>query len=163
MNGDGSPDQELTGPGPVGRVLRFVLGLVLVVVTISVFLEAPGDFVLRTLLAVVLLLGFYSLLNYLVVTRLLTLGKWPGAILANGTALVVFLIGGAGGLIFGRGEGQAAVLLYVGLALLLAALRADPGCEVMSPPGLLFRAQAHFMCILFCPIDWLEARFPRSR
>ncbi len=163
MDGDVSPDHELTGPGPVGRVLRFALGLFLVAFTLVLFLKTPSDFVLRTLLVVALLLGFYSLLNYLVVTRFLRLGKWPGAILANGTALFVFLIGGAGGPIFGRGEGQGAVLLYLGISLLLAALRSDPGCEVMSLPGLLFRSRANFMCILLCPIDWLEAKVMRSR
>lgn len=54
--------------------------------------------------------------------------------------------------------GDVAVMIFIGVSLVLASLRADAGCEVMSIPGLLLRRKTHLACILFTPIDWVEQK-----
>ena len=67
--------------------------------------------------------------------------------------------GAAGaGVVFGQGEGGTAAITYVGVSLLIDALRADSGCEVMALPGLIFGNRTHLACIVFSPVDALESR-----
>ncbi len=63
----------------------------------------------------------------------------------------------AAGPLFGGGGGQIATLTFIGASLLIAAVRGDGGCEVMSIPGV-FGGRPRLPCILFSPIDWLERR-----
>lgn len=64
-------------------------------------------------------------------------------------------------LIFGRGEGFIGAAAYVGLSLLPAAWRADPGCEVMTLPAVLLGRHNTLPCILFTPLDALERNLRR--
>jgi len=56
--------------------------------------------------------------------------------------LVTLYVAGASGLpILGHGKGQLAAATFLGISLVVAGLRAAPGCEVMAIPGLLFGKQ----------------------
>jgi hypothetical protein len=104
------------------------------------------------------LLIFYLLVHLLIARYFPTINPWVGAIIANVPAGLVFVLGLPGGWIFGRGEGFLGSALYVGVSLLLAALRADPGCEVMTLPAVVFRKHTNLACLLFSPIDAIERR-----
>ena len=86
----------------------------------------------------------------MVSSYLTKLNRWLGAFLAILPVFVVFLLGG--------GLGQVGALSFLAVSLLLAAARADAGCEVMSIPSLVFGRRTHLMCLLFSPLDWVEEK-----
>ena len=143
---------------PVGRILRFALGSLLIAASLPYPLSAEPAFLLAALLVVLLLVAFYSLVHYLVHRYIPHINPWLGAVLANSPAIALYIIGGGGGTIFGAGEGRLAALIFVGLSLVIASLRANAGCEEMSIPGLLFGKRTRLACILFSPIDWMEEK-----
>jgi hypothetical protein len=51
-----------------------------------------------------------------------------------------------------------AALIFFGGSLVLAALRGDGGCEVLSATNWLLRRDDRLGCILFAPLDRLERR-----
>ena len=63
----------------------------------------------------------------------------------------------------GGGPGKLGSVLFIGISLILASVRADGGCEVMAIPDLLFGTRTQLVCIAFSPIDWLEARLCRRQ
>ena len=74
-----------------------------------------------------------------------------GAILAFGPFLAVFLLG------YG-GPAATGALTFLSVSLILAAIRADPGCEVMTIPAIFSGKHTHLACLLFSPIDWCERK-----
>ena len=140
---------------PVGRVLRFVVGAALVAQVVALLSGAATRLSVQALGVVVVLATVYVAIHVGVNTYRPTLNRWLGAVLALLPLGVVFSLMGA--------PGQIGVLAFVGLSLLLAGLRGDAGCEVMALPGILFGRQTHLMCLLFCPIDWLEGKLPERR
>jgi len=80
-----------------------------------------------------------------------------------GTLVAVYLAGAPGGPLLGRGEGELAAGTFLGVSLLVAGVRADPGCEVMSIPSALFRKRAELACLVFSPLDAWERRWRRKR
>jgi hypothetical protein len=135
---------------PVGRVLRILLGAWLVFAVRLFYLEAESNRILSAALIVVGLVVFYAVVHWLVSTHLTKLNRWLGAFLAVLPVLLVFALGGV--------LGQVGAASFLGISLLLAALRADPGCEVMSIPSLVFGRRTHLMCLLFSPLDWVEEK-----
>ena len=135
---------------PVGRILRLALSVSLVVAVWPFFRDAEADRILAAGLVVVGLAVFYSLLHWLVSSYLPKLNRWLGAFLAILPALLVFVLGGV--------LGQVGAASFIAVSLLLAALRADAGCEVMAIPSLVFGRRTHLMCLLFSPLDWLEEK-----
>ncbi len=135
---------------PVGRILRFLLGAFLVVTVSPFFRNAASNRILGAVLVVVGLTIFYAGVHWLVSSYLTRLNRWIGAVLAILPVFVVFLLGG--------GLGQVGALSFLAVSLLLAAARADAGCEVMSIPSLVFGRRTHLMCLLFSPLDWIEER-----
>ena len=51
-----------------------------------------------------------------------------------------------------------AALLFYGVSMLLAALRGYAGCEVLAVSNWLLRRDDQVGCLLFAPVDHLEAR-----
>jgi hypothetical protein len=136
-----------------------VTGVALLVMGGSFILAVSGAFLLRVFLAFIGISIFYLLIQFIVLNTLSGINAWIGAILANLPVLLIFSLGATGVPVLGGGVGQLAAMLYVGIALLIAGIRGDPGCEVMSLPNLLFRRPSHLACLVFSPIDWIEARF----
>jgi hypothetical protein len=135
---------------PVGRILRFCLGAVLVVAVWPFFRTAESNRILGATLVVVGLTVFYAVVHWLVSSYLPKLNRWLGAFLAVLPVLLVF--------VFGRVLGQVGAASFLAVSLLLAAIRADAGCEVMSIPSLVFGKRTHLMCLLFSPLDWVEEK-----
>jgi len=148
--------------GWIGRLFRLVFGSALILAAIPVVMQASSGFLLRAFFVFLGLFLLYALIHFPVLEFSQNINRWVGAVLANVPVLIVFLLGVTGVPVLGEGAGQIAVIVYVGIALLIAGIRADPGCEVMSLPNLLFRGQTHLACLVFSPIDWLEDKLFRK-
>ncbi len=143
---------------PIGRSLRFVTGLLLIASLSPFYLQGTIAFILTSLGVAAALVIFYMLVHVLVSRYWPRLNRWSGAGLALTPMVAVYFLGLGGGYIFGAGEGQLGVLTFLGVSLLLAGVRGDLECEVMTIPGLVFKQHTHLACIIFSPFDWLEQR-----
>ena len=141
--------------GPIGRGLRLLLGVWFIILIVPYFRTGDRTAVFATAAWVLVLLAVYSLIHFGVSKYLPTLNRWAGALLAWVPALLLFVSGAS--------QRQVAVLAFAGLSLILAGIRGDPGCEVMSIPGAVFKKRTHLVCIVFSPIDWLETRIFKKR
>ena len=135
---------------PVGRVLRFLLGIGLVAEVLPFFVQAESVRVLGAISVTLGITMLYALMHWFVSSFLTRLNRWLGAGLAILPVVVVFALGGT--------LGQVGAITFIGVSLLLAAIRADAGCEVMSIPAVMFGRRTHLVCLLFSPIDWLEKK-----
>lgn len=151
MTNENILDQPGDRSRPVGRILRFVLGALLVGLLYPSVISASSDVLTWAAAVVVGLIAFYTLIHLLVMKYLPNINKYVGTILALSPAVAVLLLSGA--------PGEIAVTGYIGGSLILDALTADLGCEVMALPGLFFQKRTHLSCIVFSPIDWLENKF----
>lgn len=146
--------EELRRAPPIGRALRIVLGLWLLIYIVPAYFQVDAPIAIRVLLLVLGLAGAYSLLH-------IVLSRWPidwlfGTVIAFGLLVAVYASGGRGSLIFGHGEGQLATVTFLGLSLIVAGVRAVPGCELTAIPGIVFRGHAELVCPIFSPVDRLE-------
>ncbi len=139
---------------PVGRILRFLLGAILVITVWPFFSGASPNRILGAVLVAVGLAVFYAVLHWLVSTYLTKLNRCLGACLAILPVFLVFLFGG--------GLGQVGALAFLAVSLVLAAVRADAGCEVMSIPSFILGKRTYLICLLFSPLDWLEEKIVAS-
>jgi hypothetical protein len=148
---------------PVGRVLRIVLGLVLIAYVAPVYFQVPVRVTVGSLLLVLGLIGVYSLIHMVVSRRIVDFGPFLGAIVANGLLIALYVAGGSGLPIFGHGKGQLAAVTFFGVSLVVAGVRAAAGCEVMAIPGLLFGKHTELACLIFSPLDRLERKLRSKR
>jgi hypothetical protein len=123
-----------------------------------VYFRAPARLSLRVLLLMLGLTAIYSLIHILVSRRILAFGPCLGAVVAAALLVGLYVTGGPGSLIFGHGEGELAAVTFLGISLMVAGVRAVPGCEVMAIPGLLFGRQTELACLIFSPLDRLERK-----
>jgi hypothetical protein len=137
---------------PMARVIRFVIGAVLVIIMIPTYPRVGVPFLFKTALLIVGLLVAYSLIHALLSH------PWLGSILASALFVLVYLFGGYHGILLGRGEGRVASVTFLAASLLVAALRGDAGCELTSIPSALFGQHSRLVCLVFSPIDWLERK-----
>jgi hypothetical protein len=145
-------------------MLRLAFGVGVMIVALPVWFVAGWAYNLRSLGIMAALVLFYTLVHLVVSRYLTSLNRWIGAILAVTPVFLVWYFGQGGGPLFGQGEGGTAAITYVGVSLLIDALRAEAGCEVMALPGLIFGNRTHLACIVFSPVDALESRQgPRRR
>jgi len=126
---------------PVGRALRILLGLVLMVYVAPVYFRVPVRVAAGSLLLMLGLIGVYSLIHIVVSRRIIAFGPCLGAAVAAGLLVTLYVAGASGLPILGHGKGQLAAATFLGISLVVAGLRAAPGCEVMAIPGLLFGKQ----------------------
>jgi hypothetical protein len=115
-----------------------------------------GGFILRSFAVVASLVLIYAALHVLIRRFCPGIHRWVGAILALVPVAFFYVLGIGGGPIFGAGEGQLGALTFLGLSMLIASVRGDYGCEVMTIPALIFGRRTHLACIVFSPLDWLE-------
>ncbi len=155
--------QEPRRAPPVGRALRILLGLVLIAYVAPVYFQVPGRVVVRTLLFILGFIGVYSLIHIVVSRRIIFFGPCSGALVAVGL-LVAFSAGSCLGLpMLGHGEGVLAAVTFLGVSLLVAGVRAAPGCELMAIPSLLFGKHTELACVIFSPLDMLERKLRSKR
>ena len=148
---------------PVGRALRILLGLVLMVYVAPVYFRVPVRVAAGSLLLMLGLIGVYSLIHIVVSRRIIAFGPCLGAAVAAGLLVTLYVAGASGLPILGHGKGQLAAATFLGLSLVLACLRAAPGCEVMAIPGLLFGKHTELACLIFSPLDRLKRNLRSKR
>ena len=148
---------------PVGRALRILLGLALMVYVAPVYFQVPARVSVGSLLLIVGLIGIYSVLHMAVSQRIVPSGSGLAAIVANGLLVVLYFIGATGLPIVGGGKGALAAVTFLGISLVVAGVRAAPGCEVMAIPGLLFGKHTELACLIFSPLDRLERKLRSKR
>jgi len=69
----------------------------------------------------------------------------------------------SGSLILGHGEGQLAAVTFLGISLVVADVRAVPGCELMAISGAFFGKDTELACLIFSPLDRLERKLRSKR
>lgn len=146
---------------PLGRALRIVIGLALIAYVTTVFFRVPLRFTVEVFLLIFGLIGLYSLLHIAASRHIVRSSL--GAVVAAGLLVALYVFGVHGSLIFGRGEGALAVITFLGISLVIAGVRAAPGCEVMAIPSLLFRKHTELACLIFSPLDNLERKLRNKR
>ena len=148
---------------PVGRVLRILLGLVLMVYVAPLYFQVPVRVAVGSLLLMLGLIGVYSLIHIVVLRRIVPFGRCIGAIVALGFLVALYVAGASGLPTLGRGKGQLAAATFLGISLVVAGVRAVPGCELMAIPGLFFRKHTELACLIFSPLDRLERKLRSKR
>jgi hypothetical protein len=83
--------------------------------------------------------------------------------LAAGLLVAVYVAGASRLPILGGGKGQLAAVTFLGISLVVAGVRAAPGCEVMAIPGLLFGKHTELACLIFSPLDSFERKLRSNR
>lgn len=136
---------------PLGRILRLALGIFFVTEVWRVYRDVTLEGVFIRLAWALGLFLFYFLVHWAIIKFRFKIHAVLGAILAFGPFLAVFFIG------YG-GPAATGALTFLAISLLVAAFRADPGCEVMSVPAVFSGKHTHLSCLLFSPIDWCERK-----
>ena len=148
---------------PVGRALHILLGLVLMVYVAPVYFQVPVRVAVGSMLLVLGLIGVYSLIHIVVSRRIVGFGPCLGTVVASGLLVALYLAGASRLPIVGHGKGQLAAITFLGISLVVAGVRAAPGCEVMAIPGLLFGKHTELACLIFSPLDRLERELRSKR
>jgi hypothetical protein len=123
-----------------------------------VYLRAPVGVAMGSLLLMLGLACFYSLIHVVLSRRIVAVAPCFGAIVANGLLVALYIAGASGLPSVGHGKGQLAAVTFLGISLVVAGVRAVPGCEVMAIPGLLFGKHTELACLIFSPLDRLERK-----
>ncbi len=139
----------------VGRLLRAALAAALIYVAAIQAVAADATTLLTSGAWFAALTAVYSVLHLLIARFARRLNPWIGALLAVIPVICVAILGG--------GAGTMAAFAYIGISLAIVAARSDGGCEVMAIPSLIFGRYTHLVCIVFTPIDWVEARIAGER
>lgn len=135
---------------PVGRILRLLVGIALTIEGGRHLVGTNAALVAATTGVVLGEIVFYSVAHVGIARFFPGINRWLGALVAVTPVFLVFILSGA--------PGRLGSLLFVGISLIVTAVRADGGCEVMTLPGILFGRRTHLVCVAFSPIDWAEAR-----
>ena len=94
----------------MGRVLRILLGLALMIYVTPVYSQVPARVAVGSLLLMLGLIGIYSLIHIVVSRRIVAFGPFLGAIVANGLLVALYVAGASGLPILGHGKGQLAAV-----------------------------------------------------
>jgi len=146
----------------IGRSLRALVGLLLFVSIAPFYLNSDWGVRLAALATSAGLVMLYTVAHWIASGLSGAASRWLGSLVAFGVLILVYMLGSGGGSMWGQGEGQLAVLTFLGLSLLAAGWRGDPGCEVLAIPNALLRGTSRFPCLLFSPIDWVERRLAQT-
>jgi hypothetical protein len=109
----------------------------------------------------VLMLGLIVVYS-LILASLRFIGSVLGSILTHALIVAVYIAGFSRLPVLGGGKGQLAAVTFVGISLVIAGMRALPGCELMAIPALFFRVETHAACPIFSPLDKLERNLRRK-
>jgi hypothetical protein len=137
--------------GPVGTVVRLLVGLVMVWQLVQV----DGDFPLWSWI-----LGLVGFPAVLLSWQRWRIGRRPSRLQATGPLAHVINIGIFLVLYSIEATSDAALVFY-GTSMLLAALRGYAGCEVLAVSNWLLRRDDQIGCLLFSPVDMAETQVVR--
>ena len=143
--------------------LRILLGLVLIAYVAPVYFQVPVRVATGSLVLVIGLIGVYSLIHIVVSRRIVAFGSCLGAVVAFGLLVTLYVAGGSVLPILGHGKGQLAAATFLGVSLVVAGVRAAPGCELMAIPGIFFGKHTELACLIFSPLDKLERKLRSKR
>lgn len=135
-----------------GRIFRLLLGIFFLTEVYPVYRDVTLEGAIIRLGWTLAIVIFYVLVHFFVIKYFPNINKVIGAVLAFVPFLVVFFTG------YG-GPAATGALTFMAVSLIIAAVRADSGCEVMSIPAVILGKHTHLICILFSPIDWIEKGF----
>ncbi len=133
----------------IGRILRLLLGIFFLTEVYPVYRDVTLEGAIIRLGWALTIVIFYVLVHIIVIKYFPNINKVIGAVLAISPFLAVFFIG------YG-GPAATGALTFIAVSLIIAAIRADSGCEVMSIPALILGKHTHLCCIVFSPIDSIE-------
>jgi len=162
LDSQASVQQPSKAP-PMGRALRILLGLVLIVYTVPVYFQVPMRLAVGAWLLVLGLIGVYSLIHIVVSRRIVAFGSFLGAVVAFGLLVALYAAGASVLPILGHGKGQLAAATFLGISLVVAGVRAAPGCELMAIPTVFFGKHTELACLIFSPLDKLERKLRSKR
>ena len=94
------------------------------------------------------LLLLYAVVHWTIPRFVPSINPWLGAVIALAPAILVFALVDL--------SLRFSLVLYIGVSLVVTAIRADGGCEVMTLPGMLMGKRTHLVRIVFSPLDWIE-------
>lgn len=157
----GGPFEQPRHTPPVGRVLRILLGLVLMVYVVPVYFKVSARVAMGSLLMVLGLIGVYILIHIFVSRRILPPGF--ATIVANGLLVALYIIGASRLPILGLGKGQLAAVSFLSISLVVAGVYAAPGCELMAIPDVVLGKHTELACLIFSPVDRLERKLRSKR
>ena len=152
------PSEQPRRAPPVGRALRTLLGLALIAYVAPVYFRIPLRVVVGSL---ALMLGFIVMYS-LILVSLHCIGSVLASILTHGLIIALYIAGISRLPIVGGGKGQLAAVTFLGISLVIAGMRALPGCELMAIPALFFRVGTDVACPIFSPFDKLERKLRRK-
>jgi hypothetical protein len=116
-----------------------------------------------SLLLIFGLIGVCSLIHITVARRIIAVGPCLGAAVTTALLVAVYVAGASRLPILGGGKGQLAAAAFLGISLVVAGVRAVPGCELMAIPGVFFRKHIDLACLVFSPLDRLERKLRSKR
>src|SRR5438132_753278 len=128
-----------------------------------VYFRVPLFLSVRASLLILGLIGIYSLLHITLSQRIIPIGPRLGAVIANGLLVVLYFLGATRLPVVGHGAGELAAVTFLATSLVIAGLRAVPGCEVMAIPGVFFRKNSALACLIFSLLAKLEPRLRSKR
>ena len=135
---------------PVGRVLRLLMGTALTMHAAQHMISGDTTLNLQSTGIVLGLLLLYTGVHFAISRFLPSINAWLGAVIALAPAILVFALVDP--------SLRFSVVLFIGVSLVVTAIRADGGCEVMTLPGMLMGKRTHLVCIVFSPLDWIEEK-----
>jgi hypothetical protein len=142
----------------VGRALRILLGVLLIVYVTPIYLRLPLRVFVGSLVLMIGLILAYSAIHLVVSRRVAAFGPYFATILVHALLVALYAAGFSRAPIFGGGKGQLAAVTFLGVSLMVAGIRAVAGCELMAIPDLFLRKDVELACLIFSPLDKLERR-----
>ncbi|MDQ3571890.1 MAG: hypothetical protein M3383_03395 [Actinomycetota bacterium] len=146
--------------GPVGTTARVVAGVSLIVVPIASRGLSAWDAAGALLVLPAIALVLHRLLTA-AVARLVAsdrrMHSTSQATWAVHLSALILIIATATALTFVTAIDGGAIWLFFGLSLLVVAVRDDAGCEALGIPNALLGHRSRTGCIVFAPLDSLEA------
>jgi hypothetical protein len=130
---------------------------------VPIYSRVPVRLAVGALLLMLGLIGVYSLIHILVSRRIIAFGPRLGIIVTTGSLVALYVAGASELPILGRGRGELATVTFLGVSLVIAGVRAVPGCELMAIPAVIFGKSAELACLIFSPLDRLERKLRRKR
>ncbi len=139
---------------PVGRVLRLLMGTALTIRAAQQMISGDTTLNLQAAGIVLGLLLFYTVVHLAISRFVPSINAWLGAVIALAPAILLFALVDP--------SLRFSLVLFIGVSLVVTAIRADGGCEVMTLPGMLMGKRTHLVCVVFSPLDWIEDKLTGS-
>jgi hypothetical protein len=83
--------------------------------------------------------------------------------LSSAAMVLAVVLAGATALTFVTPVDAPAIWLFLGASMIVAAIRGDAACEVLAVGNAILNRRGGVACILFAPVDAVEARRWSSR